>query len=355
MNSISRSVVRNILLLSATSLLASEAYTPIAYGTKSMGMAGVSIATLHGAESGFENPALLSYLPKNEIFIGIAYTNPDRELKDGDATKIPQDYDNTYAPSAAVSYAINKNFALGAAFSKTRLQDVIDGDENDIRKTRIIVPLDYAIKNFSFGLSFVSEKEQYKSTFTPVHEFSSTDYGYIVGAAYNFVDQNLLIAVNYKSKIDHEFFNVDHKFNMNSASELGFGVHWKIANTPHNIGIDYKRIYSSDIYSSQGTPEADDYFQDQNVYAIGYSYDTDQWSIRAGYKYTSFLYNKNLLTVNYPFVSKSHYTVGGSYQFTHNFSGDIAVLYAPFEKNLDMGFKSTTDYTTLSVGVDYSF
>ena len=354
MNNISKYIISNVLLLSATSMLASEAFTPIAYGTKSMGMAGVSIATLHGAESGFENPALLSYLPKNEVSIGVAYTHPDRELKDINGTSISEDYDNTYAPYMALSYKINKEFAMGLTLSKIKLQNVADGDENDIRKTRVVLPFSYGVNNFSVGLSFVAEKEQYSNS-SYVNEFSSTDYGYMLGLSYKFVEQNLLVAMNYKSKIDHEFFNVDHNFNMNSASELGFGIHWKIANTNSGIGLDYKKIYSSKIYSSQNNPLGSSYFKDQNVYALGYEYDTKEWSLRAGYKYTSFLYNENLLTVGYPFASKSHYTIGGSYQFSSSFSGDIALLYAPCKRTLDEGIESTADYTTLSLGIDYSF
>jgi long-subunit fatty acid transport protein len=343
-----------VLLLSATSILASEAFSPIAYGTKSIGMAGVSIATLHGAESGFENPALLSYLPKNEVSIGITYTNPNRELEDINGTSISEDYDNTYSPYMALSYKINKEFSTGLTLSKIKLQNVVDGYENDIRKTRVIIPLSYGVNNFSFGLSIVAEKEQYRNS-SSADEFSSTDYGYMLGIAYKFVEQNVLLAINYKSKIDHKFFNVDHEFNMNTASELGCGVHWKIANSNSAIGIDYKKVYASKIYFSQNNPASSNYFKDQDVYALGYEYDTKEWSVRAGYKYTSFLYNEDLLTVGYPFVSKSHYTIGGSYQFSSNFSGDIALLYAPYKRTLSDGIETTTDYTTLSLGVDYSF
>ena len=40
-------------------------------------MSGVSIATPLGAESRFANPALLSYLPQNEISLGLTFMQSD--------------------------------------------------------------------------------------------------------------------------------------------------------------------------------------------------------------------------------------------------------------------------------------
>ncbi len=341
-----RYILSSICLLCATALVASEAYTPIAYGVKSLGMGGVSIATPQGAESGFENPALLSYLKNNEVSIGLTGTTHVRKSSDPDTKYNPE---TTYTPYLASNYKINDNFKIGFLTSKYKMETNLVNIQNvNIQKIRAIIPLSYKLNNFSIGASFVAEKEKYTLVYTTDNYFSSTDYGYMLGLAYNFPQKGLLVAANYKSRIKHKFFHVDHYFDLDSTAELGFGVHWKIFNTNSSIGVDYKKVYSSKIYLKP-------YFSDQNIYAIGYSYDTKIWSLRTGYRYVSFLYRNDLLAGSYPFESKSHYTIGGTYHFTNHFSTDVAVEYAPYSKTISDNSNLTADDTSFSLGLNYTF
>ncbi len=352
MKKIIKHILYGVLLFDATALLASEAYAPVAYGVKSRGMGGVGIATEHGAESGFENPALLSYLNKNEVSLGITYDNPSRKLEDSSGS-YDMRAEDTYIPYFALNYKIGESLGLGLTLSKVKFQnDLVDDISTDIQKTRATIPLSYRFDNLSFGASFVVEKEKYIiNNFT----FSTTDYGFVLGAAYRFPQQGIMVAANYKSKIDHSFFATDHHFDLNSASEAGVGLHWKIPNSKSSIALDYKRIYSSKIYTSEANPAASKYFDDQNVYALGYSYDRRKWSFRAGYRYVSFLYKQDLLSRGYPYVSKSHYSIGGSYRFNKNFSSDFAVVYAPYSRTLDDGSTLTSDETSCSISLNYIF
>jgi long-chain fatty acid transport protein len=161
--------------------------------------------------------------------------------------------------------------------------------------------------------------------------------------------------MNYKSKIKHEFFNVDHTFELSSPSEMGIGLHWNLANTKSSIGVDCKRVFSSEIYSRSDEPSRSAWFKDMNVLAVGYSYDTDRWSFRLGYRYVGEMYGYDLLELRNPYMSKSHYTIGGTYAFNKNFSTDIAVVYAPFEDTLSDGSTMTANTTSAALGFNYSF
>ena len=350
--------INGMFVLCSTTLFASEALTPIAYGVKSLGMGGVSIATPQGAESGFENPALLSNLNKNEVSLGVTATKPSRNLSNS-AYEGEYKEDNTYTPYMALNYKINSAFSCGFLASSYELKYALKKSNNnaDIKKTRAILPVSYNLNNFSMGISLVAEKEKYYvgNTKKPDWDFSSTDYGYMLGLSYKFPDAGIELAMNYKSKIKHEFFNVDHTFELSSPSEMGIGLHWNLANTKSSIGVDCKRVFSSEIYSRSDEPSRSAWFKDMNVLAVGYSYDTDRWSFRLGYRYVGEMYGYDLLELRNPYMSKSHYTIGGTYAFNKNFSTDIAVVYAPFEDTLSDGSTMTANTTSAALGFNYSF
>jgi len=353
-------LVQGMFLFCASTLFAGEALTPIAYGVKSLGMGGVSIATPQGAESGFENPALLSYLEGNEVSVGVTATNHSRSIDN--SSIISYDPDDTYTPYLALSYKLNKNFTIGALTSYYESQSALTAtgpyfSSTRIKRTRVIIPVSYKLNNFSIGVSAVAEKQKYDlyDTTTGAQDFSSTDYGYMIGLAYQMPKQGITIAANYKSKIDHSYFNINHYFHLSSPSELGVGIHWKIGNTHNSIGADYKRVKSSEIYGASNSLIKSSWFEDQNVYALGYSYDTENWSARVGYRHVSSLYGDDRLDAWFPYVSSSNYTVGGTYNFNKNLSTDVALVYAPYENTLGDGSTVTLDDTSLAVSMNYKF
>jgi len=368
-----RFIIKGLFVLSVfyvNSLIAAEAYTPIAYGVKSLGMGGVGIATLQGAESGMENPALLSYLKNNELSLGVTATRYDQDISNYPEIKMDYDPDYTYVPYMAVNYKLNENFSMGLSVSQFKIGNKVtyittDGNNttggiySSIKKTRVVLPLSYKLNNLSFGISLVSEKEEYA-----LHaleddgmnqDFSSTDYGYMCGLAYQFPQENVLIALNYKSRIKHEFYNSDeeHYFHLSSASELGVGVHWKINNTNSSLAVDYKRVKGSQVYSKS---EPTTWYEDQDVFAIGYSYDVEKWSLRAGYRYVDSLYGYDLLSAWYPYDSKSHYTIGGTYFINRSFSTDVALVYASYSRTMkENDADLNNDSTSLALSINYNF
>ncbi len=347
-----------LALFGTIGLMAADAYSPIAYGVKSRGMGGVGIAVNNGAQSGFENPALLSLPNKNEIYIGTTYIKTDRKI-----SYLNEDYnyddDKSFIPNFAFNYKIKDNISFGLTASSYKLSASIENFKSSIKKIRIGIPISYKYKNLSMGISLIGEKERFKiSLDSNGVNVARTDYGYIVGAAYNFPQTGVILAINYKSKIKHSAEFENENFYINSPSEAGIGLSWKIFGSSHSIGIDYKKIYSSQIFDPNPTNES--YTKNQNSFAIGYSYDVKKWSIRAGYKYIDNLYTNHAIigydisSFIFPFESKSHYTVGGSYRFNSNFSMDLAFVYAPF-KGTNADYENKYKATSMSLGINYSF
>jgi len=366
--------VASLLLATTTTLIASEAYTPIAYGVKNRGMGGVSIANVQGAQSAFANPALLSFTQKNEISIGGTYSKQNTNSTAYDGTDVVE-YDNfahTISPYIVGNYHLGKSFNLGLGLTDYTLKNSMEYLGYNLitvqlRKTRVTLPVSYAVDNFSMGVSLIYEKFNYKFDDNVVGadslNISDSSFGYDLGFAYNFKDTGLVIAADFKSEIKHPLTDqsvLNQGVEFNAAREIGLGMSWHIMNSAHHIALDYKKINSSEIaQDSQGK-----YTQDQNVFAIGYEYDAKTWQARMGYKYISNLYDKvtnATMDLAYPFATTSHYTLGGSYQLNDDFSADVAVVYAKYNHTTDNYDGINTYYTvknnpvSISLGINYTF
>lgn len=353
------------LFMSAGSLFATEALSPIAYGAKARGMGGVGIATFQGAESGLINPALIAYGEKNEATLGMSYL-----LSDGTYSfnSVSTDIDSEAAiiPYAVLSDKVNDNFSWGAGittFSGLNSSVYLSGNYlilSDVSKTRITVPFAYTIAGFSVGIAPLFEQQS--AALMGMASPTSGGFGFDFGLAYMFGDMGLTLAMDYKFKIDHE-----HKFDatgtplpisINTPSELGFGVSWDIFKSGHTVGIDYKRINASDIFEIPGGGMT---MEDQDVFALGYAYKADTWALRAGYCYVSDLYdldNAAELVVYMPYNTTSHFTLGGSYRFNEMLSGDLALVYGSDNKSYTAGagiVEIEDDQTSATIGVNYLF
>lgn len=357
--------VSTVLLMSAGSLFATEALSPIAYGAKARGMGGVGIATFQGAESGLINPALIAYGKRDEATLGSSYL-----LSGGTYSfnNVSTDIDSEAAiiPYAVVSNRVNDNFSWGAGittFSGLNSSVYLSGNYlilSDVSKTRITVPFAYTIAGFSVGLAPLFEQQS--AALIGMVSPTSGGFGFDFGLAYMFGDLGLTLAMDYKSKIDHE-----HKFDeagtplpisINTPSELGFGVSWDIFKSGHTVGVDYKRINASDIFEIPGGGMT---MEDQDVFALGYAYEADTWALRAGYCYVSDLYdldNAAELVVYMPYNTTSHFTLGGSYRINEMLSGDLALIYGSDNKSYTAGggtVEVENDQTSATIGVSYLF
>jgi long-chain fatty acid transport protein len=346
MKKISKLALGVLVIFSTITMYATEAYSPIAYGVKSRGMGGVGIATVHGAESGFNNPALLSFLEKNEVSIGFTYMKSDikAEWNSGSA-----DFDagNTFTPYAVFNYKVSDNLNLGAGISTFSLK-INNPILSKIKETRLSIPVSYSIKDLSFGISLISEQKSLKVSESNA---ANNNIGYDIGIAYSFPKYGIIVASDYKSKIKHKLpktadFN---SIELNSPSEIGIGLSWQILDSSM-IGIDYKKIQSSEIFGR------DNMTINQNIFAFGYMYRIKKWKATAGYRYVSDLYSgisKDSESI-LPYISTSHFTLGGGYVFTKNISTDFAIVYATGkDTNKDVEF--TNNQASVSFGVNYIF
>lgn len=354
------------ILLSISSLFAAEAYSPIAYGAKARGMGGLGIGFIHGAESAFDNPALISYLQKDEFSLGLTYlTSKSNFSISSDNTDL--DSEATLIPYAALSTKLTESISIGATLaSLSSLNSNFMTSSNrivlsEISKTRVTIPVSYTIAGFAVGLAPILEQQSF--TIIDSSSAPSTAFGFDLGIAYNLNTLGVLVAADYKSQIKHEHQFGDSgtagdNIELNTPSEYGIGVSWDIFKSGHSIGVDYKKVNTSETFKVPGdnlTPE------DLNSFALGYEYQAKSWAARAGYRYISDLYDLAKMgeaMIYLPYNTTSHLTLGGSYSFNDSVSGDLAFVYATDDMDYTDGgttINVKNDQTSLTVGINYLF
>ena len=350
------------LALGATTAFATNGTSLIGYGAKSRGMGGTGVAMLQGAESGFNNPALIGYSEGTEVSIGGTYFAPDVSVGTS-ATLGNESYDSSanasMIPAVSMSAKVNDSFAWGLALYGVGGMGVDyrdsastgPGANDNLLLMRFAVPLTYTISGFAIGVSPVIEYGALSMNTDAQNNdprFSggvTTDiaYGFEVGAAYQIA--GVTLGLDYKSAVEHDFkgtFNSSLtdptaiQSKLSTPQVIAAGVSYEIAGS--TIAFDFKNIgYSS------ATGLEDFGWEDQNVFALGYQYAAESWAVRVGYNYGASplptdidatgadmgLSANQVLgsAVSFPAVTESHYTLGGSYVFSKNVSVDAAFVY----------------------------
>jgi long-chain fatty acid transport protein len=183
--------------------------------------------------------------------------------------------------------------------------------------------------------------------------------GYNLGLAYDLGDygiDGLTFGANYKSSIKMTYngqittamaafgnpFPITDT--LEQPAEYGFGFAYEMGE--HTFAFDYKKVKWS---STQGYGNFG--WNDSNVYAVGYQYTEGTWALRVGYNSASSAVvasangatNRNGAALNFfnllgfPANAKQHYTVGGTYDVSKEFSVDLSYVYSP---------KTTDTFTT---------
>ena len=351
------------LVLGVSSVFASEAYSPIAYGAKARGMGGLGIGFVHGAESSFSNPALIAYLPKDEVSLGFTYMSSKNSLG-GDATDMTLGSEPSLISYAAMSNTITESISIGATLANlSSLNSSINPDDggtvalSELSKTRVAIPVTYNIVGFSVGIAPILEQQTFSSLYS-LAATPSVAFGFDLGLAYHLDDLGLMIAADYKSKIKHKHMAEDGNFDFNTPSEMGIGLSWDIFNSGHSIGFDYKQTKASDVIKVTGE---DLELEDINSFALGYEYQAKDWAARVGYRYISDLYDfakVDELLLILPYNTTSHFSLGGSYTFNDTVSGDLALVYAMDNHDYTNDGDTITmknNQTSLTVGLNYHF
>ncbi len=389
------------MVLGATSAFATNGTALIGYGAKSRAMGGTGVAQFQGAESGFNNPALIGYAKGTEVSIGGTYFSPDVSFEGPDFTS-PTLANTTESSTAnasmipAVSTAdkVNDNFAWGLAlygvggmgvdYRESPATTVPSGANDNLMLMRFSVPLAWMpVDGLSLGFSPIIEYGALSMGGTGV----TTDiaYGAEVGAAYQIA--GVTIGLDYKSAVTHDFKNTFDSLAMtgqpgsntklDTPQTIAAGVSYNFLKN-HTVAVDYKNI----AYSSAKGFE-DFAWDDQNVFALGYEFAADAWAVRVGYNHGASPLPTDIdgtfadggVSANqvigslamFPAVTENHYTVGGTYAFSEKVSLDGAFVYGTGSASADIPantwmpgspageITANNDQISLTAALNYNF
>lgn len=360
-------------LIAATTLHATNGDNLIGIGAKSRAMGGTSIAINHGAESGLNNPSLITAIEGTEISFGGTLFLPTIDSGFVGASQYTSAADVSTIPEVSIAHRINKNWfigigiwgtaGLGVDFSKAPFAPA-GGNLHMVTNLQLLqfgMPIAYKTGGLSLGVTPIMQygnldinyhlpTGQANPPYANIGAGIAQDYGfgYNLGISYDFEHdgiKGLMIAATYKSKLemnfDGQFATATAPFSfpgfpdlysgdaLEQPSEYGLGLSYTVAQ--HTIAFDYKNIQWSE---AQGYGEFG--WEDQDVYAFGYQFTQDSWALRAGYNYASSAVielqdpRMNLFNLlGFPATAESHYTVGGSYEFSEKFALDLAYVYQP--------------------------
>lgn len=375
--------IQKMILLSsvtAVTLHATNGDNLIAVGTKARGMGGTSMAVSHGTESGVSNAAMITTVEGTEITFGGTLFMPDisTTLSFPNAPLPPQnsltsDADISMIPSVSIAHKINENWYIGAGMWGTAgMGTDYRGNQNlavgnlgnmnmvtNLQLLQFAVPIAYKTGGLSLAVAPVMQYGNLDINYDGVDLNTNTPFsagagiaqdfgfGYNLGLSYDFTVNGaagLTVGAMYKSSIE---MNYDSQLTtavgpftggqpltllpdgdtLEQPAEYGAGIAYEMGQ--HTFAFDYKKIQWSSAkgYKAFG-------WEDQDVYAFGYQFTQDNWALRAGYNYSDSAVVEvqdprlnffNLL--GFPATAEKHYTVGGSYALTDQFSIDLAYVY----------------------------
>jgi long-chain fatty acid transport protein len=349
-------------LLAATTLQATNGDNLIGVGAKARGMGGTGIAVSHGAESGLANAALITSVEGTEISFGgtlFAPTIKTQIVTGGPVNpEYTSDADLNMIPEVSIAHKINDNWYIGVGMWGTA------GMGTDYRNANQTFPAQLGnfhmvtnLQLLQFGVPIAYKTGGLSLAFTPIMQYGNLDinfnngtnqgaglaqdfgFGYNLGMAYDFAN-GLTLGATYKSSIemnyDGQIANAAGAFGLatitdtlEQPSEFGLGLAYEMGQ--HTFAFDYKKIKWS---STKGY--GDFGWEDQNVYAFGYQFAQNNWAVRVGYNRADSAVVEqtnpalNMLNLlGFPANAETHYTLGGSYDFSQQFSLDLAYVYSP--------------------------
>ena len=414
------------LALGATSAFATNGSALIGTGAKARAMGGVGIGMGHGAESALANPALITSIKKDhEISFGGTLFMPDVENTNGvnlDFTGISgpnygnvtssasSDADMNVIPEVSLATKINDNLYIGVGMWGTAGMGVdYRGSQNtgqmemvtNLQLMQFGVPIAYTTNGFSVGLTPVLQYGALDINYVMRSELVNAmnkvapgtypeasvgsgiaqdlQFGFNLGLSYEI--DGLTLGAMYKSQIDMDYKNVlpdtvgpmsggmYKNQELSTPAEMGIGASYSM--DEHTLAIDYKRIMWSDAKGYE-----DFKWDDQDVIALGYQFETKDWAARVGYNYAKSpisaqsnaagangLDGGTINTFNllgFPAIVESHVSLGGTYNLSETTSVDLAYVYAleaeeTFQNFLGQNITTKHSQTSLSAQLNFAF
>ena len=370
-------------MIASSALYATNGDTLIGVGAKTRAMGGAGIALSQGAESTLVNPALITKVKSNEIsFGGTIFAPTIKTTFQGQEKKSSSDL--SMIPAVAIASEIMPNIYAGIGMYGTAGMGVdFRGNpthmdmETTLQLMQFAAPLAYKSGGLSVGIApivqYGSLDINYKNYMAPgqpqVGYGQKQDFGFGVslGAVYDF-GNGFSVGAVYKSKIKMEYkkvlttaanpLGVMVGDTLTQPAEYGIGFGYKMG--AHSIALDIKKIAWS-----KATGYKTFNWQDQTVFAAGYEYNAGKWALRFGYNYAKnpiknsqnpMINTFNLL--GFPATAKSHFSVGGSYEFNKNFSMDATLVYAPSSKtslNSNTPFAIANKHSELGTTIQFNY
>lgn len=363
-------------LLFSINLFATNGSNLIGLGSKARGMGGVSIGHSHGAESGLSNGALITSVDKTEISIGATLFMPKVSFDNGMGSgSYKSKADMNIIPEISLATRVNDNFYFGIGMWGTGGMGV------DYRAHADNFAMVTNLQLMQFGVPLAYKQDMFSLSITPIIQYGSLDInyetpanvgsgvsqdlalGYNIGAAFDYA--NFTFGAMYKSKIDMEYTSQLSKAmggfgstyandTLSTPAEIGFGISYKYDESI--FAFDYKQLRYADAKGYK-----DFLWNNQNVFALGYMFDVEDYALRLGYNYAkSPIKDKGLAntlenTLNllgFPAIVESHITMGGTYRFTPVVSLDGAFVYALEAKQNAVVYNP--DNTTRNIEVKHS-
>ena len=346
-----------ILLLSLSTtqlLLATNGDQMIATGTKSMGMGGVGVAIPFGAESGLANPALITYVEKSEVSGSMTLFFPHISTQAGNSGAW-HDSDSDFYLMPAVQYATRLDgnayaglgvwgvAGMGVDLSGAPLGSGLMKMRDDLMLMNIAAPVALKQSGLSVGIAPILQIGMLDIEYERKKLLGDTEHGHpfdkefsvgggaVIGLTYDF-GNGLILGAKYRTPISMNYDNAGSGNDLKLQQPGEFGVGFSYRTGPHTLAFDYKRIRwgSATGYEAFG-------WRDQNVYAVGYQYDTGVWAFRLGYNHGKSPVDPSrtrgwqdyLNLLGFPATSEDHYTIGMSYRMNKKLTVDLAAVYAP--------------------------
>ncbi len=367
-------------LITSTMIHATNGDNLIAVGTKARGMGGTGIAVSHGAESGLGNAALITSVEGTEIAFGGTVFMPEIKTGFNDGPLIESDADMNMIPEVSIAHKIDDNWYIGIGMWGTAGMGTDYADAGTNPGGNVNMHMVTNLQLMQFGVPIAYKTGGLSVAVTPILQYGNLDidfdgalmmpddslypvaghagldqefgFGYNIGIAYDFAADGvpgLTVGATYKSSIemdyddqlasataDFEAFGVVIGDTLEQPEEYGVGIAYEMGQ--HTFAFDYRKIKWSD---AKGYGDGEFNWDDSNVYAVGYAYTENEWTIRLGYNHADSAVveqdasgaNAAGAAVNFfnllgmPATGEDHYTVGASYEFSKMFSIDLAYVY----------------------------
>jgi len=351
------------MALGATSAFATNGDHLIGLGAKSRAMGGVSIGMPFGAESGINNPALLSSVKGTQISFGgtLFAPNVKYDAKDGNG-KQDSAADLNVIPEVSVGNKVGDHFYWGIGIWGTAGMGTDYRSENSESTMNMVT----ALQLMQLGVPVAYEMNGFSIGFTPIVQYGALDINYNPGvnvgqglaqdlkltwnAGISYNAGALTLGAVYRAEIPMKYkgqlsaatgpfvglniFSEPFSDELTQPAEIGAGFSFKL-NRYNTIAFDYKQVKWGE---AKGYKEFN--WKNTDVYAVGYQFEVDGYALRAGYNHGTQPIEEadgttragaalnvfNLLGV--PAVVEDHITAGASAPLTDQLSVDLAFVYA---------------------------